>query len=601
MALTRNSDNSALQQIPFGISEVLSAIALGKTVGSFITRQHDATIFRHLHDSCHVRVAQVPNWLRNMQFVRATSIYGSNMRFVQGRQTQLMEDVFIDSLEGFAATVVLCCRYTEPIDSIIAAVESLLLGKLTKSIHPGDLTGEQSKLYASWKPLLRTWVQGVRSSDADSLQSSTIIKWLTELAEEGASVKLSSTFALTRQYNLDLVADLLGSEDTRAGQWGEKVVIANGETVQQRVYDTMSTGAASIGIAAAANGADVSVLCITRHGSKLIPSTTTSPTQYLIRLWLKQPHPRIFQNLQPSPRELDEAQEGNYSASYARNIVYGGEKEIALSIAQELGYWDGDKDCIHEVLALWTAGVQKGKSLTWSIKPFRHVHEIDIPVAFSPHVFFQLTDHCQSELPGLQVDELAKFIASRDQRLQPLSRGIARIIHEEYQLTEYVKSELGDKRIFKAVGEFVQMAITIGSLHTLTRNPHNSFALNLGAVATHGSDGEFQQLLLGALGGGLDFGVGHNTILWAAALLWGGTSLASHGNKPIGEDVLGIVAPQCTIILDFIRDPLALARHGLNAPFLSIYRGAVPLLGQDPTSGLVMARKSYACTPSFKD
>jgi len=605
MTLVYNNDNGALQQVQFGVNEVLSALVLGKAVGSLVTRQNDAAIFRHLHNACHVRVIDTPKWLRNVQFRRATSIYGSNMRFVQGREAQLMGDVSINSLEGFAAMIVLSYRYAEPIDGIIDAVESLILGRLTRNVYPGDLEGAQSKLYASWKPLLRTWVQAVKSSDADSLQSSKTTEWLTELAAEGASVKLSSTFARARHLNLDLVADLLGEKDTRAGHWGEEVLTANGERVKQRVYDTMSTGTASIGLAAAANGADVSILCLTRNGSKIIPSTSDNPTQYLIRLWLIQPPPDIYQNLLS-----DENAEGHHANHFARNIVYGGEKEIALSIAQELDYWDGDKDGVQQVLSLWEMGMDAGKSMVWFVKPFQALSEIEDTVTTSPQLRLQIKLRDFKELPGLHVDELAKSIpqfmfphgqGSRTTVLKPLYREIARIIHQEYQLSEYVKCPQRERDVFRAASNFVRIAIVLGSLHTLTRHADSSstaYAFNLDTINIRSNarvqNSEFEQLLREAMA----YGVAHTTILWAAAQIWGGASLASQGNTPINDHVLGIVAPQCSVILDFIRDPLQLARHGLEKPLISIFRGAAPLLGRDPSNGYVTARATSKYRPS---
>ncbi|KAG9235004.1 hypothetical protein BJ875DRAFT_542458 [Amylocarpus encephaloides] len=513
MTLVYNKDNGALQQVQLGVNEVLSALVLGKAVGSLVARQGDAAIFRHLHNTCHVRVIDTPKWLRNVQFRRATSIYGSNMRFVQGREAQLMKDVSIDSLGGFAAMIVLSYRYAEPIDSIIDAVESLILGRLTRNVYPAELESAQSKLYASWKPLLRTWVQGVKSSDADSLQSSTTTEWLTELAAEGASVKLSSTF-------------------------GEEVLTANGQRVKQQVYDRMSTSTASIGLAAATNGVDVSILRFTRNGSKTIPSASNSPTQYLIRLWLIQPPSDVSRNLQS-----DENTEEHHTNHFARNIVYGGEKEIALSIAQELDYWDGDK-------------------------PFQPLSEGEDTVRTSPQVRLQIKVRDSRALPGLHVDELARSIpqftfphgqSSRTTVLKPLYREIARVVDQEYQLSEYVEGPPRDRDEFRAACNFFRIAIVVGSLHALTRHADASstaYAFNLDAVSIRSharvQNSEFEQLLREAMA----YGVAHTTILWTAAQVWGGASLASQGNTPINDHVLGIAAPQCSIILEFIRDPL---------------------------------------------
>lgn len=590
----------SLQSSQFGVNEILSALVLGKSIGSLVTRQHDASIFRHLQSTCHAKVRRCPKWLMNFQFARSTALFGSNMRLIKDSEALLMNDITISTLEGFAAVIVLCACYTSNLDAILQMVEEMILGTMTKFVDPGDLQGAKAKLYTPWKPLLRTWIQGILSSDASSAQRTRVVTLLAELTKQGASVKLSNNFARTRYFNLDLVADLLGAEDTRGGQWGES--IATTETpAKQRVFDTVSVGTASIGLAAAANGADVSILCISKHGRMIIPSGPNNATLYLIRLWLQQPPPYIYQHLRPFSDRSDGVIEEGGSDDYGLNIVHGGEQEIALNIARELNFWSEDYDMVERVMALWNAGLKKGREKVWVVKPFKHFSDEDSQVATSPHLKFQLQLSPQPEVAGLHVDLLASHLFRGPKNgLWGIRREVANIIHDMYGLADYVGSRTSDMAFFDAAKDFILIAMAIGCLETLIKfpanNPPNCFAFNLGSLTRRGivnaaglRTGELKVLLPHALGEA-GVGVSHNELLWCVALVWGGASFESQGSVEMNERVLGLVAPQCTVILDFIRDPISLARDGLNGKLISIHRGAVPLLGQDPKTGFVMAQ-----------
>jgi hypothetical protein len=141
--------------------------------------------------------------------------------------------------------------------------------------------------------------------------------------------------------------------------------------------------------------------------------------------------------------------------------------------------------------------------------------------------------------------------------------------------------------------EFVLIAICVGSLRTLTKFPKNDFtyALNLGALTSRGMSatemrtGELRRLIPMAL----SQGVPHTWLSWCGALLWGGASYASQGHHVTHDRVIGIVAPHCTILLDFICNPKELVRSGLHGRLLSVHYGPVPLLPRESSSNFVTA------------
>lgn len=450
---------------------------------------------------------------------------------------------------------------------------------------------------------MKSWIQAVQSADADSLQAQTTIGYLTELSQEGISTLLSSNFVRCHKGNLDIISDLLGYERTRPGHWESMRDQSNPEA-KRRVFNTMSAGTASIGLAANANGADISVEIVKEKNGRevrtIIPRSTTKPTRYLIRLWLCHPPFEIYQHLD-SPRRFSEAEDSGHIEAYSANIIFGGEHEIAMASAREMNYWTNSAPIMEtRVFNLWNAGLQQGGLLDWKIKKYEEQGISDIRA--SPHLCFQLSYSTLLDVDH-QVLELADAFALRRPRLARLSRVIANIVHQEYHLRKYEQYEL--EFYFKAM-DFVVLAITIGCLQSLTQRPSKNFtyAFNLGALIVRGRDeartrtGELYDLISEAL----EQGVVHTRLLWCGALIWGGASYISQGYQMISDRVIGIVAPQSTIILDFVRDPKLLAGNGFKkgTKLFSVHHGAVPVLGRDPISGFVLAAEGANGRPAHR-
>lgn len=120
LVLGTKKEAKGLQQINFGVNEIVSALTLSKQAGSLFSRKQDAQVFDVLQENYGISVSWLPPWLMDFSFARATSIHGSDMRRVEG--PLLMQDVALRDIEGMAAVIVLTTKYIEPIDTIVGLV-----------------------------------------------------------------------------------------------------------------------------------------------------------------------------------------------------------------------------------------------------------------------------------------------------------------------------------------------------------------------------------------------------------------------------------------------------------------------------------------------
>ena len=163
----------------------------------------------------------------------------------------------------------------------------------------------------------------------------------------------------------------------------------------------------------------------------------------------------------------------------------------------------------------------------------------------------------------------------------------------EYDYSDYLQSS--EAAVFKAALDLVLVATAVGLLQNVTSIPRNdsSFGFNIDAIASAHSRGFLGGELGVLLGSLLSEGASHKQLLGSAALLWGGAGEAPCGFASVEDRVIGIVAPQCTVLLDFVRDPIRLAVHGIKTKFLSVHHGATPMPARDPANGFVMAARTY--------
>jgi len=377
------------------------------------------------------------------------------------------------------------------------------------------------------------------------------------------------------------------------GHYERSIHTHKGKTCKQRVFDTLAASTASIALAAAANGADVSVECISlksgKQHRKLLPLEKQGETQYLVRLWLCTPPMEIYKLIHPTEACAsigEDVQEDDGCA-----VVFGGDQEIALHAAQELGFWTGDGDDVHSerVLALWNAGIKRGATITWKVRRFSREDE-ESPVRSAPHLYLQAETPTQVLVEDEHVERLAMsrmktWVGNVPSRsgVTTMHRIMANIVHEQYL---YSRGYEGP--IFQAAMNLVAVAIMIGMLNVLilkhARKPMYAFDMN----SLTSSRLNYPRLL-SSFQMALFEGIDTSSLLWTIASVWGGSTPAVHGHMEVSERVIGIVAPQCTVLLDFLRDPLGLAKNGLKVPIISLHYGSVPLLFRNPRNGFIMA------------
>ena len=569
---------NGLQQLQFGFNELASALVIGKIVGTAFTRQTDAEVFDILEYKYEVRLKAIPEWMRTFQFSRTGVIHGQGMRRLNC--SGLMDNIEVESLQGFASMVVLCCRYAMTTDVIVRVLEGFL-GSGQEAIFPGKLADPGTRLSVPMKALLANFVRATMDSDANSQQAGDVVKWMADLASNvGVSTKIQLTSTRVHEENRLFIAKLMGdmkpTERARDDLPREPF---------QCVEHTLSMGTASIALAAAANGADVSVQCITRNGMKTIPQRS-SPSRFVLRLWLRQPPLEIssFLSYAEARKRGEDDGHGAEGGIYS-TIIFGGNMEMALNVGQAIGYGNQDSGGLddgkvkHRLYDLWMKGIQKGKCLKWEVRESSlEPHELD-NVLVPPCFLLRDHDNTISMPPELALIDV---INTLDSKLGPLARAIASIINEVYDWNEHPKDEIGH---FAKTIEFVSIAISVGLLQASTFAPAkdiNVYAVQQGAIRRNG-------LLKELLPLACSYGISHQKILWAAATLWGGASADSQGGVAVGDRVMGIVAPHCTIVLEILRDPISFARSRMSGPMLVLLRGSMPLIPRGARSGFVLA------------
>ena len=577
--------HGGLQQLQFGVNELTSAFVIGKLVGSCFSRDGDAKIFDVLEKNFDVRVTKIPIWLQFFQFSREGVVHGQQMRRLPC--PNLMNHVEIESLEGIASVVVLCCRYAESAETIAGYLEDIIgKGKTSAVINPGKLADKSRKLPFTLRALLVNFVRATIDSDASSPQKARVMKWMAELAiEVGVSAKLSFGKERLSQCNQDLIRRLIGDRNgpvvSESSEWDDLSHIPD-----QTIVHTLSMGTASIALAAAANGADVTLQCMTPKGIKCIPDRQR-PSQFVVRLWLRQPPPQISNILQYTEAQQSADGESNTEGQdIPTTIVFGGQYEVALHAAREIGFgYPEDSPGYHDkrcerIRKLWTGGVGLGLNMQWKIlgrqgRPSRRFHR--------SRLRFGIEVHDSILCVPRQAAFLAELFSAAEKRLASISRAIAMVVHDEYCYDDYSSDKNYE---FIEIMNFVSIAVSVGCLHALTFAPANDlsqYALNLKAVQYGGC---LRELLPRIVNGE---GVGHEDLLWVAVSLWGGASWETQGRMKVDPAVLGIIAPHCTVILDIIRDPIGFARRGFPGPLLSMCRGSMPMIARDPQTGFITA------------
>ena len=579
-----------LSQIQWGVNELASSLFVGKQVGTILTRKFDADVFRVLQAQYGVKVKSIPMWMENIRLNRNFSILGDGMRRINGATT--MEELQINSLQGVATFMVLCCRYVLSTSAMIKTFETFLMGGLG-AVDKGRL--DEEGLPYALKPLIATFVRATKDADAASTQSANAKTWMAALL-----MQMKSSWSYTKEANTgrtytriqQFLGDLLGGPTVeeellkhtqplfhQAQPGTSSSLQADVDRPAKRIHDTISLDVAYIALAAAANGADICVEYITEDRRSIIPDhLKSSGSAFKLRLWLCQPPPHVSQILRFSDsKETATYMSSDNSHNAERDstlTVFGGQLELITSVSSALVYnssVDFGRERPSMGSELWYKGFDKGQSLSWAVQP--------TPNRLYPLRFRLLTT--KPRLPP-EAAHLAQRIARTDERLTSLSRDIAGIIDETYHWSSYTSSE--NEAEMTAAMKLVSIAVAVGSLHKMTQplaDDEFQYALNLKVVERDGCLANFCPKAFSE-------GLSHQELLWAASTLWGGASLATQGHFSVNDSVQGIVAPHCVVILDIIRNPLQFARDGMRGRLMTMCRGSVPLLPRDPNSGFVL-------------
>lgn len=281
-----------LQQVQFGVNELAASLFVGKYVGSILTRKHDAKLFTALEDELDVRVKAVPAWLGDIQLDRTFRILGERLRRIEGKSS--MQGVKLNSLEGLATFLVLCCRYVLSDKAILKLLEVFLMGGLG-AVARGKLQ-EQAIPY-TFKPLLAAFVRSTKDADATSTQNANAQMWMGKLLMEVDLPKGHRFGSISSQRGFtgvsQLLGDLLGGstveeEFTKHVKPLRSTAISSQDSTyvegrRKRIHETVSIDVAYVALSAAANGADVCVECITdtkphqRCGGELLSQAVADP------------------------------------------------------------------------------------------------------------------------------------------------------------------------------------------------------------------------------------------------------------------------------------------------------------------------------------
>lgn len=138
-----------------------------------------------------------------------------------------------------------------------------------------------------------------------------------------------------------------------------------------------------------------------------------------------------------------------------------------------------------------------------------------------------------------------------------------------------------DKARLNRTLRFIMIPILTGALGKLTSNTTercNKYAWSASCDQLHG----FAEIAVTR-------GLLVQNIVLAAARIWGG--LPPSFSAEIGNDqqVLGIVCPQTTILMNILSQPEAVAKSGLDCSLFEMHKGSVPIIPRHHTTGLVLA------------
>ncbi|KAI0470518.1 hypothetical protein GGR56DRAFT_660665 [Xylariaceae sp. FL0804] len=577
--------------VQFGVNEVSSMILIGKSCGSVANRQEYSGMFDQLQEGLGIHIKRLPVWLEGIKFQRSTTIYGQEMRVIT--LPAIMEDVDKRKLSGISTFVVLCCRFSENRSVTMKALNLLLCGGLGAVV---DVDGNtRADLPYTFKPHMKKFVESCLDADVDSNVANQARKWMSELNCFGKLGWRSEEFAIERQQaSFGIISEILGGTSTES-QLAELSVTPQRRPREKepwaRIHNTLHLSSAYIALSAAAQGADVVVECINSKDPKeskffpFEPKGEQMSSTFLVRLWLVQPPEHVcgilrFSSNKQTTTWQDGEQEPADDMGNNDVVIFGGARELALWVAGTIHFTCERTEHVtklHALMELWESSAEFARTIRWGVKKQYTCHD---PLRFV------LEKNIKEPSRSAAPLQLSKALRVRDKRLAPISTEVANVVHAFYNLTDYSIYLDDEESEFVNAMYFVLIGAAVEKLRNMMHAPDTSldqYAMSLTTLEAH--KGDLRELIPLEV----SEGISSQNLLFAAATLWGGASLESQGHSRADDGVLGVVAPNCTVILDFIRQPLLFVKDGIDRKLMSLWRGAVPMLPRDPQTNFVKA------------
>ena len=522
----------------------------------------------------------------------------------------------------------LCTRYTESKQSIVELLQMLLMGKLGGCVSKGAL--EASSLPYNTKSLLRNFVQACIDSDADSAQSRRAREWMAQLVVSGGVSWQPEHFtSRDRAAVVAIISHLFNRAPAQeqSDDPGRGSTTADESSRRPGCHDTLYLSSAYVTLAAAANGVDAIVECVTSSGLIFIPhGKTPGSTTFVTRLWLTQTPRHVLDILHDADSNHADDDLSNLQNHTSYMVIFGGVSEITTFIAGQLGLHSGpgDDDISETLRCLWQAGVGLAHSCVWTItnqysgiikaqggkQEYHALNESGKRKSEGPRygwndLHFRLeARHLTQDIQQPAVT-LARELKKYEARFDKGARAIADRVHSIWRLRSYdgtfessfAETNLGAAMLFVATSmgiEAVQMLTSVsgGSLSQYALAAY-TFELRLAFGLQHFIPRAMDH-----------YGVPVHDVLFTAAILWGGMTssprpVSGHDEAGLSSGYVGIVAPQCTVVLSILKDPWTLAKRGFDGPIIHVCHGSVPLLPRSPSTGCKWGKPNQSDREGF--
>ncbi|MCJ1326123.1 hypothetical protein MMC10_002787 [Thelotrema lepadinum] len=518
MTLVISAAANALVSGQFGVNEIASALTIGRHVGSIFSRNQDAKILDIVAELNRLEMQELPDWLTTIGFTRRATIYGDRMRRVTAHN--VLDDVEMDTVEGVATFVALILRFIQTPESVSHIIAQLLRGRFEILTCAGGYT--EAPLPYSMKGNIVKFIKAVWESDKESDQNSNCLQWLSELTSyvgQSHDPRTHSSYSKAEQERF--IGFLLAARRP------------NRQT--PTTFHTLSAGAATVALAARAQGALVQLECMMAAGestieAKQLPIASSHAASLIVKLWLVQPPPDIRDDI-PGLNNFTQAPNQSMTPPV---IVYGGAAEISQHVAKQLSVDAKLKP--HQCLRIWEEGVSIGEQAVWC--PAR--------------------SHSRRGCLELAAHSIRKFDEANQNNSMFTTIAIA---------VGCIKSQFSDHKNRNALQSFA-WALDI----------RRSDIVDFLGFVCHGSP--FSQTYRGISSGQL---------LALAGSIWGGSFDSNMRN--LHPDTIGLVCPHGTFLLDIVCSPEdfvnQIIRKGAR-PLFSFFKGSVPLLPQSSTNGYIV-------------